>query len=221
LNLLLQKFNKYYQSTKNMFKYLYIDESGDLGLKGSKYMVIASLLVDNPKDLKRIIKNMRRNKFKKVLKKTIEIKANKSSKTLIEHMLKELNEIKNAKVFYIILEKKEIISEYLKNNKHKLYNYVAGKLAKQIPLSNMDIEIRIDKSKGKQLLQGDFNNYLLKILKEKENMGEIKIYHSYSHSWDGLQFADILSWACFQKFEHNNNSFINIVKLEQEIYHTW
>jgi len=204
-----------------MFKYLYIDESGDLGLKGSKYMVIASLLVDNPKDLKRIIKNMRRNKFKKVLKKTIEIKANKSSKTLIEHMLKELNEIKNAKVFYIILEKKEIISEYLKNNKHKLYNYVAGKLAKQIPLSNMDIEIRIDKSKGKQLLQGDFNNYLLKILKEKENMGEIKIYHSYSHSWDGLQFADILSWACFQKFEHNNNSFINIVKLEQEIYHTW
>src|SRR3989344_2959547 len=204
-----------------MLKYLYIDESGDLGARGSRYMIIASLLVDNSKDLNRIIKNMRRYKFKKVLKKAIEIKANKSSKELIIHMLKELNNIKNAKVFYIILEKKVIISEYLKNNKDKLYNFVAGKLTKQIPLHDMDIEIRIDKSKGKQLLQQDFNNYLLKILKEKENMGEIKIYHSYSHSWSGLQFADILSWACFQKFEHNNNSFINIVKLEQEIYHTW
>ncbi len=204
-----------------MLKYLYIDESGDLGLKGSRYMVISSLLVDNPKELERIIKNMRRYKFKKELKKAIEIKANKSSKEIIEHMLKELNKIKNAKVFYVILEKKEIMSEYLKNNKHKLYNYVAGKLAKQMPIHDMDIEIRIDKSKGKQLLQEDFNSYLLKILKEKENMGEIKIFHSLSHNWSGLQFADILSWSCFQKFEHDNDSFINILKLEQEVYHTW
>jgi len=58
---------------------MYIDESGDLGLKGSKYLVLSALMIDNPKELKRIVKNMRRNKFKKELKKAIEIKANKSS----------------------------------------------------------------------------------------------------------------------------------------------
>ena len=52
-----------------MSKYMYIDESGDLGIKGSKYLVLSALLVDKPEYLDRIIKNMRRNKFKKQLKK--------------------------------------------------------------------------------------------------------------------------------------------------------
>lgn len=40
-------------------KYVYIDESGDLGDKysSSKYFVIAAIMVDNPQNLKRIIKN--------------------------------------------------------------------------------------------------------------------------------------------------------------------
>ena len=44
-----------------MYKYMYIDESGDLGEnKGcSKYVVITALLIDNPAPLERIIKNMR------------------------------------------------------------------------------------------------------------------------------------------------------------------
>ena len=34
-----------------MHKHMYIDESGDLGLHGSKYLVLSALLVDNPVDL--------------------------------------------------------------------------------------------------------------------------------------------------------------------------
>ena len=38
------------------FKYMYIDESGDLGVKdgSSKYLILAALIVDNPKDLDRL-----------------------------------------------------------------------------------------------------------------------------------------------------------------------
>lgn len=65
-----------------MFKYMYIDESGDLGDKEgcSKYIVISALLVDDPVPLRRIIKNMRRNKFKKELKVFPELKANNLKK---------------------------------------------------------------------------------------------------------------------------------------------
>ena len=51
------------------FKYMYIDESGDLGTKqgSSKFLVLSALVVDDPRELDRIIKNMRRNKFKKEL----------------------------------------------------------------------------------------------------------------------------------------------------------
>ena len=200
---------------------MYVDESGDLGLVGSRYLVLAALLVQNPAELDRIIKNMRRHKFRKQLKKASEIKANKSSSDIRRHMLERLNEVKDAKIFYILLEKKKLYSEYLKNDKNKLYNYVAGKLARHIVLHNIDVEIRIDKSKGKQLLREDFNAYFLKNLNEKSSIRKVTIEHSYSHSWSGLQFADLLAWACFQKFEHTNSFFIDILKIEQEVYHVW
>ena len=207
-------------SNKEMFKYMYIDESGDLG-KGSEYLILSALLVDNPKTLDRIIKNLRRHKFRKELKKANEIKANKSSADLIIEMLKKLNEIKGAKVFYIILEKKKIFSDFLKKDKHKLYNYVAGKLARNIALNKVDVEIKIDRSKGKQLLQEDFNQYFLNNLKENSNLLKAEIEHSYSHAWSGLQFADILAWACFQKFEHKDSTYTDLIKIETEVYHVW
>ncbi len=202
-------------------KHMYIDESGDLGIRGSKYLVLSALLVDEPKDLDRIVKNMRRNKFWKQLKKACEIKANKSSDEIRRHMLKKLNEVEGTRIFYVVLEKKKIVSEYLKNDKHKLYNYVAGKLARHITLGEADIEIKVDKSKGKHLLREDFNMHFLRNLKENSNTGKIIIEHSYSHSWSGLQFADMLAWACFQKFEHNNSEYVDLVNLEQEVCHVW
>ena len=203
-------------------KYVYIDESGDLGFKkgSSRYFIIAALIVDHPKPLNRIIKNMRRNKFKKKLRKAQEIKANKSSRKLIEYMLKKLNEIKGVRTVYVVLDKRKVTSDYLKNKKDKLYNYVAGRLAERITLTDENVEIRIDKSKGKDLLRGDFNAYfsakLDAVSKSRDRM-TVKMEHSYSHCWSGLQFVDVLAWSCFQKYEHRDSSFIDLVN-EKEIY---
>ncbi|RLG27292.1 hypothetical protein DRN85_00860 [Methanosarcinales archaeon] len=201
--------------------YIFIDESGDLGLDGSKYLVLSALIVKDYSSLDRIIKNMRRYKFRKELSKASEIKANKSSDELRRYVLKKLNEITDARVLYIVLEKKKLYSEYLRNNKHKLYNYVAGKLAREIILDGVAVEIRIDKSKGKQILREDFNKYFLRSLNDGSTICRANVHHSYSHSWAGLQFADMLAWACFQKFEHKNSEFIDLLQLEQEVYHVW
>lgn len=203
-----------------MQKFIFVDESGDLGVGGSSFLILAALIIDDEKPLKRIIKNMRRNKFEKELRKAHEIKANSSSPELITHMLLKLNEIKDAKVLYVVLEKKKLFSDYLKQDKHKLYNYVAGKLAQNLVLDGCSsIIMRIDKSKGKQLLQHDFNQYFLRNLKKPDVKFEIN--HSYSHSWHGLQFADILAWSCFQKFEHSNSAFVDMLEIKQEVYHVW
>jgi len=199
--------------------YIFIDESGDLGLTGSKYLVLAALIVTDFSPLNRIVKNLQRNKFKKELKKASEIKANNSSREFKKTMLSKLNEVNDARVFYVVLEKKKIFSHYLKSNHDKLYNFVAGKLAQNIPIQGGKIEIRIDKSKGKQVLQQDFNGYFLKKL--KNNDAQITIFHSYSHAWTGLQFADLLAWSCFQKFEHQLPDYIDLLKLEQEVYLVW
>ena len=205
------------------FKYIYIDESGDLGTKpgSSKFLILTALIVDDPRELDRIIKNMRRNKFKKELKKANEIKANKSSSVIITHMLKSLNDISGVKIYHIVLDKSKLYSSYLKEEKHKLYNFIAGKLAKNLSFNDCSFEIKIDKSKGNLFLQEDFNNYFEQRLKEGCENIKCKIEHSYSHAWSGLQFADVLAWACFQKFEYQDEQYLDEVKIEQEIYQVW
>ncbi len=203
----------------NMPQYVFIDESGDLGMKGSKFLILAALIVNDYAFLNRAIKNMRRNKFPKELKYAAEIKANSSSPQIIKYMLFKLNQGQKAKIFFVVLEKKKITSEYLKNNKDKLYNYVAGKLAKNIEFSDQIIEIRVDKSKGKHVLQYDFNNYFLSNIKTKNITP--KIFHSNSHSWPGLQFADVLAWACYQKFEYQNPEYLDILNIGLEVYFVW
>ena len=136
-------------------------------------------------------------------------------------MLMKLNDITNASAVYVLLEKKKLFSEYLKNDKHKLYNYVAGKLAKNIGFETDKVEIHIDKSKGKQVLQEDFNAYFLKNMSDKSGKEGVSIKHSYSHMWSGIQFANMLAWACFQKFEHGNSEYTDLVKIEQEVFHVW
>ncbi|MCK4649546.1 DUF3800 domain-containing protein [bacterium] len=204
-----------------MQRYMYIDESGDLGERGSKFLVLSCLLVDDPRKLDRIIKNMRRNKFRKPLKDAPEIKANKSSGALRKYMLLKLNEVKSAEIFFIVLEKRKIVSNYLKSNKNRLYNYVAGKLAREIILDNVNVEVRIDRSKGKQLLRDDFDVYFLDKLTKGSNIRKIDIHHSYSHNWAGLQFADMIAWACFQKFEHDISDFIDLITLDLEVFYVW
>ena len=115
-------------------------------------------------------------------------------------------------IYFVVLEKGKLQSEFLKKNKHKLYNYVAGKLANKLVISNFDLIVRIDKSKGKQILREDFDRYFIKKLRENSTIKKVDVYHSFSHSWPGLQLADILAWSCFQKFEHNNNDYLNLLE---------
>ncbi|MDO9518552.1 MAG: DUF3800 domain-containing protein, partial [Methanosarcinaceae archaeon] len=203
-----------------MVSYIFIDESGDLGSQ-SKYLILSALVVKSPDKLNRIIKNMRRTKFKKQLRNATEIKANRSSPELVKYVLKKLNDLDDAKVFFIILEKEKCYSTFLNSNKHKLYNFVAGKLASNINVDDGNVIVRIDKSKGKQVLRDDFNKYFEYRLKDNSLVEKVEIHHSYSHAWAGLQFADVLSWSAFQKMEHSNNEYIDVLKIRIEVYEVW
>jgi len=204
-------------------KYMFIDESGDLGFgKGSsKFLIVSALIVDNPRELDRIIKNMRRYSFRKELSKANEIKANKSSKKLKIHMLQKLNLVSGAKAFYMVLEKRKVNSNLFLNEKHILYNYIAGKLAKNILFDKVSFEIKIDKSKGTFFLRKEFDKHFRKMLKINCDKLRCEISHKHSHNWSGLQFADILAWSCFRKFEKGQEGYLNQLNIEQEIYQIW
>jgi len=203
-----------------MPQYVFIDESGDLGQGGSRYLVLAALIVPEPKRLVRIIRDLRWHKFRKELRKASEIKANRSSRELIRQMLIRLNQVPGARVSYAVLEKRRVFSPYLKADRHRLYDYVAGKLARNLPVGSEGLTVLLDRSKEKQLQREEFDRCFRRNLKAAKGT-PVSIEHAYSHAWVGLQFADALAWACFQKFERNNPEYVELLGIEQEVYHVW
>ncbi|MBI2663954.1 DUF3800 domain-containing protein [Candidatus Woesearchaeota archaeon] len=201
-------------------RYVYIDESGDLGKK-SKYFVITAIWIQKPELLDRLIKNLRRHKFRKHLKKAQELRASKSSSELKEYVLRKLSQIDELRCHSVILDKSKITSDYLKNNKHRLYNFVCGALASSLSIDSKNLVIRVDKSKGKQALQEDFNQYVSKKLKEVVWNRKIEVHHSWSHSWSGLQMADYVSWAVFRKLESQEDAYFKIIEEKVNISHVW
>lgn len=203
---------------------MYLDESGCLGLEnGSEYFLIGCIITksDTTELTKLLDATRKKERFKKELKKAKlnEIKGNKCSKELNSFVLKQLNKLKDTQYFCAVLEKEKLYSAYLMQNPHKRYNYVAGLLASIINLETDNLEIYVDKSKGKKLLREDFNQYFEKYLKIGSDINNITIKHTYSHGWAGLQFADMLSWSCFQQFEHGDDSFLRIIDEEKITIH--
>lgn len=188
--------------------YLFIDESGDLGIRGSKYLILAGLFVEDRKSIDKILKNARRNKFKKELSKTREIKASSSSTNLVEYLLKNVNKT-NSKIFCSVLDKNSLKNPILINDKHLLYNHVAGNLAEQIVLKD-DTNVIIDKSKSKKVHIEEFDRYFLNKLSYADNIN-IDIYHYLSHLNNGLQIVDVIAWAFYQHYEYNNDYYTKFI----------
>lgn len=90
-----------------------------------------------------------------------------------------MNKVNNSQIFCTVLNKSYIYSQSLKN-KNKLYDYVAAVLTRQI-MVNAHVEVRIDKSKGKQFLRD----------------------------------------AYFQKYERENELFVDKIKIDQKVSKVW
>ena len=102
-------------------KYIYIDESGDLGDKysSSKYFVIAAIAVDTPKHLNRIIKDAR-NDYRNIIGKKLEIKGNKINPHVKKEILEKINQT-DCEITAIFLDKENLynIPDFYKY--HDLY----------------------------------------------------------------------------------------------------
>ncbi|MHB8361031.1 MAG: DUF3800 domain-containing protein [Thermoplasmataceae archaeon] len=185
--------------------HIYIDESGDLGLSGngSEYLVIAALMLIEPIKLERIVKRMRNGRFKKELKKAKEIKAHSSSRDLLKYMIEKLNEIPEVYISLVILKKTKLYSRYLRGDRNKLYNYIAGFIPDQLPIENKNLRIHIDRSKRSRALREDFDGYIINKIRQKTK-GSITIEHNDSAQYAGIQFADVVANIFLKEYEYND-----------------
>lgn len=177
-------------------KYLFLDESGELGFKNSssKYFVITFLSCDEREiyALRRIIKKIRAKIIKKKIKKYPEIKDNNSSDKIRKEVLQRFIQT-SSEIFVIILEKSKVY-EYLKVKKNKLYNYLSNLILNECSFDDPLVCLIVDKSKSNRSLREDFDNYIRKKSNEKNQICKLSIKHENSQNEAVLQVLDFISW---------------------------
>jgi len=191
-------------------KYIFLDESGDLGFGGlSRYFVI-TVLVCNAKEeqeLNRVIKKIRQKILKKKLKESTELKWNNSSDTIKQKVFDRVSKI-DFEIFTIVLDKNKVY-DYLKDKKHKLYNYLCNLIITECTIDYKSILI-VDRSKNKRSLRDDFDRYIrLNLFNKCPN---ISILHKDSMGNGTLQVLDFISGAIFNKYEFNRLGYYDKIK---------
>lgn len=189
-------------------KYIYIDESGDLGSRrsSSKYFVFAGVMVTNPKKLDNLIKNTYR-KYRKI-RDMNEIKGTTTPDYVIKDIFKRLNNI-DYQAFIVVFDKQNLYRIDYDYNVNLLYDILASQLAKLINIDEKTI-IFIDKAKSRNQID-NFNKLFKDNLVNLKNY-PVEIKHVYSVNYKGLQIADLILWSSFQAAERENGEFIKIVK---------
>jgi len=190
-----------------------LDESGDLGLKGSNYFVITLILLNHQDCLKleKIIKKVNQ-KFDKKLKNINEIKATKIHDKIKFQILKEISSLK-LNSYSIIFNKREINNlNWIKyKNKNEIYINIASNLVLKANIQNV-VSMKFDRFVP-HYYRDSFKEKILKNLKYNESS---KLSFVDSKAYKGIQVADIISWCVFQNFENNESKYIN--KIENNIH---
>lgn len=197
--------------------YVFVDESGDLGFtkKSTSYYITASVETRNLLGLSRIIKKVRKTLGKR--KKNIpEFKFAKSDEVVRERLLKRA--VKEELLFSAVILQKQMVYNYLRDRKDKLYNYLAGFIAES--LSNeydneSEFIIIVDKFIMREEKRREFDEYLkYRLLNSYKHSTKpkIEIIHGDSQQYPGLQVADFIAGAIFQYYEHGKHKFYEIIK---------
>lgn len=185
--------------------YVYIDESGDLGMNDSKseYFIITATKVNDDetnKLLKRIPKQIRQRSLKKKLLRTAELKFTNSSVLIREQFLKRAARL-NIEVYALVVKKK-LTHEKLKNNLPVLYNYLIKILLEKAlkELNKTQLTICLDRSMSLNQIE-NFENYIkTEFLMLFSFIPDVKILHEMSQNRQELQVADFICGAFGYKY---------------------
>ena len=204
---------------------LYIDESGDLGINGSRYFLICALDIDE-KDKKSLSKRAGRiiSRFKK--DKNIDKKTEIKGWSLKEDdRLELINKIlySGVKIRYIVLDIKQTTMLLKKSDdKNACYNYLVQLIIKEIikeyPNVNI-INIYLDNRSVKignrlSLKPYLYNKLVLEQLETNKKLKriEFKINYFESNSCYLIQWADIISNSLYKRYNSNKYKFYNKIK---------
>jgi hypothetical protein len=195
-------------------KYVYLDESGDLGFRqgSTRYFTIAFVTMENPIPFRRCVKKV---KVKHHIPRNVELKGNTTRKKIKEDLLLEFAKL-DIEV-YAITVRKANVEPRLRTNTNILYNYIVGLSLVERALeepTNSRIIVEVDKRITSVTSGFNFNDYLkYKIWYEAKRQDiDLHIHHLDSHQAYAIQGIDIICNSIFRKYNSNNYKLFNIIQ---------
>lgn len=201
-------------------KYIFLDESGDLGFNfkkknTSKHFIVTFLFInDDLKKIEKIVQKTHLELSKKYRRKIGVLHAVKEKPATRRRMLKRLSEV-NCSVLIICLDKENVYPE-LKKDKQSLYNNITATLLGKTFSYRHDrcgskTYLIASRRETNKVFNENFRSYLNKRAR-KNYKQEIEISIKTPAQQKILQLVDFVSWAIFRKYEKNDFEYYNLIK---------
>lgn len=196
---------------------VFIDDSGGPGFKFEKgsteIFVITCIIFSDDLEAERVGVSIKELKRSLKFPDDVEFKFNKSSRKVREAFL---NSIKNFdfKIRSIVINKRLIKSDKLKNDRNSFYSYAIKSLLQNSGGSILDAKVRIDGS-GDRTFRKSFLTYLRKQLntKQRKIMKNCKLVNSKNNVL--IQMVDVISGSIkrsYDKSKTDSKIYKNIIK---------
>jgi len=197
----------------DLMHFAFIDESGTVGAEtGTHFLIVAVICGDQARDIEIPVQRAQK-KFGTSLA-SGEMKANSSREAVTLRLLKELAK-EDIQILAIAVDQKAIVSA--PNDKEDIYRIAVSRAVYHLVERWPRIQICLDQR---------YTNNQLRFELEKQIREEIVdlpqkvvlLRQLNSQAQRGLQAADFIAWAFFQKYEKSDCRFVDVLtsKIVQE-----
>lgn len=194
-------------------KTVYVDESGNLGEKGTRFFVIAFVVTSHPNRIKNIIKHYcSKNNL-------VELKASATSFPEKVSIFNKICKGNDYGISYIVLDKKNIIQRKLFEDKNLIYNYMFSLLIKKtIKNTCEDLQIILDNHTVKVGSVNSLAEYIkVKSYGDWNFAYNLLIKHTDSRQSKLVQAADLIANAIYAHYVMNKSYFYKMLCIDESI----
>jgi len=191
---------------------IFIDESGDLGQKGSRFFAIAAVSPINKKRLDNIVKHHCANNG------IVEIKAYNLTFPAKEALLRKISSVHDYSVSYVVADKNHI-DPLLFKDQNLLYNYIYQWVIEPIAKASTEsINITTDNHSTRVGSKNSLADYIkAKAYFEWNVRNPISIQYLDSKVCRSIQIADLMANTIFSKYMQNKDHLYNLLKIKDSI----
>ena len=209
--------------------YIFVDEAGDMDFsaKGSQYYMFNFLVKSRPFHLHEKIANYRyelleRNLYNEdATRLDLEsFHAHKDNKHIKKELFKIISSFdeNSVKAYSYILEKPKVNPSKRKVKEHFYINNLTYSIARLLDKLDIDTDFiiitdRLPIAKNRSQQIGALKKGIKSYIKTKELKIRYDIFHHCSASSSNLQIVDYISWAIFRKYEHQDDSYYDNIKI--------